>query len=600
MTAAPPRRVAVVLFALFVVATGGAFFVTQRLKRSDPIVSRVFFQPWIGPACRCEKDRVTLRFDLPKAQRVTVSLVNGAGEVVKTFADDVFLTKGTHPFRWDGRDDDGVVVSDGPYRLRVGLRAEGRSVTAPRVLHVDTTPPRPRIVAVTPPTVVPGSDTARGRVRIRFAGPSNPRPEIGVWRTDGGKARQVDGFLGRRGRETATWDGLVNGRPAPEGAYAFSVTVRDRAGNKGSVPRRLPPVRRAAVKRGGVAVAYFTLNGPLVPVRPGAVARFTVGPLARPTRWRLAPYGRGGTIRSGLSHGRTIAVRIPARADVDVYSMSASTADGRRATWPLVVSGPAGAAPVLVVVPATTWQGQNPVESDRDGWPDTLDTRNAVPLRRGFLRGRPPGTVVSETVATLEFLARIRANYDLTTDVALAVGQKPGVEGHNGVLFAGSERWLTPKVNLQLRRFVERGGGTLASFGEDSFRRGVDLQQGLLTAPTRPRRTDIFGERTTRFDSPEAPLVLSQDKLNIFAGSDGFIGSFTRFERSDALDQKAALLSAGSRPAAPDETGKPDFVAYTLGKGIVIRAGTQQWAASLSGSPEVANATRRIWTLLSR
>src|SRR5204863_2083175 len=68
VTAAPPRRVVVVLFALFVVATGGAFFATQRLKRSSPIVTRVFFYQWIGPDCDCRKSHVTLRFDLPKAQ----------------------------------------------------------------------------------------------------------------------------------------------------------------------------------------------------------------------------------------------------------------------------------------------------------------------------------------------------------------------------------------------------------------------------------------------------------------------------------------------------------------------------------------------------
>jgi hypothetical protein len=589
----------VVLFALFVIATGGAFFVTQRLKRSDPIVSRVFFQPWIGPACRCDKSHVTLRFDLPKAQRVTVSLVNREGEVVKTFADDVFLSKGTHPYRWDGRDDDGVIVPDGSYRMRVGLREEGRSVTAPRVLRVDTRAPRPKIVAVTPPTVVPGSASRRGRVRIRFVGPSNPPAEISVWRTDAGpRPIKVATLSGHRGRQTATWDGLVNGRPAPEGAYAFSVTVQDKAGNKGSVPRRLPPVKRQAVARGGVSVAYFTLQGPLVPVRPGAIARFTVGPVPRATRWRLATYGRGGTLRSGISHGSTIAVRIPRDADSDIYSVSA-TAGERRATWPLVVSNPRGAAPVLVVLPAMTWQGQNAEESNRDGWPDTLDAGDDVPLARPFLRGRPPQSIVTQSVATLEYLAHIRANYDLTTDVALAAGKTPAIEGHNGVLYAGTQRWITPKLFLQLRRFVT-GGGTAVSLGEDALRRGVDLQNGMLVDPSRRRRADVFGERASSFTSPDAPLVLSQDKLAIFGGSDGYIGSFTRFERSDALDPKAALLTAGSRPPLPNEADKPDFVAYTLGKGLVIRTGTDQWAAALADSPEVGNAMRRMWTLLSR
>ncbi|MEA2492253.1 MAG: hypothetical protein QOJ29_164 [Thermoleophilaceae bacterium] len=597
MTAAPPRRVAAALFALFVVATGGAFFATQRLKRSTPIVTRVFFYQWIGPECRCSKSHVTLRFDLPKAQRVTVSLVNRDGKVVRTFADDLFLSKGTHPFPFDGRASDGQVVPDGPYRLRVGLREEGRSIVAPRVLHVDTRPPRPRIVAVTPPTVVPGSSGRRARARIRFKGPANPAPEFAVWRTDGGKAQQVAAFKGRRGRETAAWDGLVNGRPAPEGSYLISVTVRDKAGNKGSVPAALPPFRTEAARRSGVAVSYFTLNGPLVPVQAGGIARFTIGPLPRPVRWRLALYGRAGTLRSGVSHGRRIAVRIPRKADADVYSLSAS--DGQhRATWPLVVGTSGGAAPVLVVVPAMTWQGQNPVESNRDGWPDSLDTGDAVPLARGFLHGRPPASIAAVTVPALEFLSRIRANYDLTTDVAIAAGKKPQLEGHNGVLFAGSERWLTAKLNLQLRRFVA-GGGTVASLGEESLRRGAELTKGMLADPSARRVRDVFGERTSVFKSPEAPLVLSQDKLGLFQGSDGFIGSFTRFERSDQLDPKAALLTAGGRAEATGES-KPDFVAYTLGKGLVIRVGTEQWAASLGSSPEALNASRRMWTLLSR
>jgi hypothetical protein len=303
-------------------------------------------------------------------------------------------------------------------------------------------------------------------------------------------------------------------------------------------------------------------------------------------------------IRSGVSHGRRIAVRIPRNADSDIYSLFATTSDGRRAAWPLVVGNTGGATPVLVVLPAMTWQGQNPVESNRDGWPDTLDAGDDVPLVRGFLHGRPPRSVLTDSVATLEFLTRIRANYDLTTDVAVAAGKTPGIAGHNGVLFAGSERWLTPMLNLQLRRFVA-GGGTVASFGEDALRRGVDLQHGMLVDPTQRQRTDLFGERATTFTSPDAPLVISQDKLGLFSGSDGFIGSFTRFERSNGLDPKAALLTAGGRAEATGES-KPDFVAYTLGKGLVIRVGTDQWPTALSESPEVANATRRMWTLLSR
>jgi hypothetical protein len=264
----------------------------------------------------------------------------------------------------------------------------------------------------------------------------------------------------------------------------------------------------------------------------------------------------------------------------------------------VVVGNGGGAAPVLVVLPVMTWQGQNPIDSNRDGWPDTLDTGDDVPLQRGFFRGRPPRSIVSDSVATLEFLGHIRANYDLTTDVALAAGKTPALAGHNGILLAGDQRWLTPKLSLQLRRFVT-GGGTVASFGTDALRRETELAHGMLVNPGRRARNDVFGERTSLFTTPDAPLVVSQDKLGLFQASDHLVGNYKRFERSDALAPKAALLTAAGR-YDPNGATKPDFVAYTLGEGLVIRVGTAGWPASLTSSQEAADATRRMWTLLSR
>jgi len=593
MTAVPLRRAPVVLFAALLVATGAAFFVTQRLKRSTPIVQRVFFYQYLSPNGDGRKDEVTLRFDLPKAQHVTVSLVNAEGEEVRTLADDRYMHQGTRRFGWNGRDDSGAVVPDGVYRLRVGLRSEGRSVTAPRELFVDTKPPKPRIVAVTPPAIIPGANGALGRARIRFDGPTHVPPEVGIWRTDQGKVREVAAFTGKRGRHSALWDGLVGGQPAPAGSYAVSVTLEDTAGNRGSAPAVLPPLHAFAVPNGGVTVSYFSLTGPLVPVKPGAIARFTVGPVGQRTRWRLAPWGRGGVIRSGSSSGSHLAVRVPAGAQSDVYSLFATSAGGRHAAWPLVVSNRGGAAPVLVVVPAMTWQGENPVDSNADGFPDTLDTGDSVPLARPFAHGKPPQSI-ADSVAALVFLGGIRANFDLTTDVALVAGHSPTLPGHRGVVFAGSERWITPQEAVALRRFVV-SGGKVASFGQDAFRRRVLFAQGTLSRPKPPQASNIFGERTSEFSSPAAPMVtVGLDKLQLFAGTDGFFGSFTRFERSDQFGSGIELLAGAGRGQ------KPDFVAYRLGRGLVARTGSDQWAGGLASSSELRDITKRLWTLLSR
>ena len=152
---------------------------------------------------------------------------------------------------------------------------------------------------------------------------------------------------------------------------------------------------------------------------------------------------------------------------------------------------------------------------------------------------------------------------------------------------------MTPQLAARLHTFV-RTGGNIASFGSDAFRRNVQLQAGVLRRPGPPRRSNVFGERTAVFTSPQAPLVVSLNKLDLFRGSDGFIGLFTRFERSDALEKGSLVLAAAGRDQ------KADFIAYSYGKGVVFRVGTDQWPAALGTSREVSDTTRRIWTLLSQ
>ena len=93
-----------------------------------------------------------------------------------------------------------------------------------------------------------------------------------------------------------------------------------------------------------------------------------------------------------------------------------------------------------------------------------------------------------------------------------------------------------------------------------------------------------------------APLVVNPgDSLGLFARSDGFVGLFTRFEQSEQRVAGADLQASAGR-----DPKKPAFVAYKLGDGTVIRAGTPQWSSALSSDPEVANVTTSLWSYLSR
>ena len=76
-----------VVFALLVLATVGAFFVTQRLKRSEPLVQRIRLPLYISPNGDGRKDTAPFSFELPKGDDVTVSIVNSNGDDVRRVVD---------------------------------------------------------------------------------------------------------------------------------------------------------------------------------------------------------------------------------------------------------------------------------------------------------------------------------------------------------------------------------------------------------------------------------------------------------------------------------------------------------------------------------
>src|SRR3954470_6114240 len=199
-------------------------------------------------------------------------------------------------------------------------------------------------------------------------------------------------------------------------------------------------------------------------------------------RWRLDTI-RGKTVARGTGRPPALRVRLSRKLRTGLYTVHVK-ARRSSAAVPLAVRG-RGSGRVLVVLPAITWQGLNAVDDDANGFPDTLDDAPSVPLSRPFAGGRPPAGFGSEIAPLLDFMASNNLRFDLTTDVALAAGRGPGFGGHNGVVFAGSERWFTEELDSRLRAYVERGG-RVASFGTDSLRRTVTLTPSRLADPSPP------------------------------------------------------------------------------------------------------------------
>jgi hypothetical protein len=590
------------VFALLVLCTVGAFFLTRSLKQEVPVVLRFATSPQdISPNGDGVRDSTKVGFDLSEPAEVSFSIIDGEGNELRRIVDDRRLAGDTkHRFTWDGRDDDGNVVPDGSYRMRVVRRKQGRVLDSIKKVRVDTVPPKANLASAAPGVIDP-SNGKPVRVRIAYHGPRNKNPEFRVFRTDDGPPRVVRRFRGDRTR-SAVWNGrTISGNLAVDGDYTFQVRVRDLAGNQTLAPDPAP-TRANTRPNTGVSVRRLTLQGPLGVVAAGSLVRMKVGPGSRRMQYALSRLGTTRTIRKDRRRGGTLRVRIPRKVHTGVYLVRVR-ARGRRAVWPLAVAGlPASRRALrrprpLVVLPTASWQGLNRFDSDLDGFADTLDNSTSVPIDRPFTRRAVPPRFLSEISPLLRFLDREKLAYDLTTDLSLARREGPSMSNAPGVVFAGTTVWLPRRVRDDLHDAVE-GGLRVASFGGNSLKRTVALVGGRLRDPSPPRPDDLFGERTRLFHTdPEAPLSVQQDRLGLFRGVDQLFGQFSVFERSERLPEGARLLSSAGR-----EEGQPAFVAYRLGKGTVVRPGTPQWARELQESSlslEVPSVTKRIWAFLS-
>jgi hypothetical protein len=122
------RRVA---FGLLVLATFAAFFVTQRLKHSPPVVQAVTAVPYITGALHHRSAAIT--FKIKRADEVTVTVVAPDGHDIDTLASDRrLLAYQQTGFRWYGVTASGRPAPNGLYTVRVRLRDQGRSVLLTR------------------------------------------------------------------------------------------------------------------------------------------------------------------------------------------------------------------------------------------------------------------------------------------------------------------------------------------------------------------------------------------------------------------------------------------------------------------------------------
>jgi hypothetical protein len=282
-TVAHHLRTALVLILL--AGTAAAFVVTEDLKlEPDPIaqprIDRVF-----SPVCECEHQTARVAFKLRKQDRITLSIVDGQGRVVRTILQEARFAPGQHQFGWDGRNDQGQIVPEGSYSARVVLAALDRAIEFPRPIVLDTTRPRIAITRLSRRVISPDGDGRSDATLIRYRG-NEP----------------VQAILLVNGRQEAKTRLRPNGairwspRGRRRGIYNLTLTALDAAGNKSRRP----------TAPSSVLVRYVSITPETVRVRPGRRFSVRISTDARRYSWR---FGR----RRGSARVRTLELRAPGR-----------------------------------------------------------------------------------------------------------------------------------------------------------------------------------------------------------------------------------------------------------------------------------------------
>lgn len=631
-------RTARIVFGVLIVATVAAFFVAQRLKNQPAVIqmSREYggFTRVFSPNGDGRRDAFTVRFMLKRSTPVTVEIVDGEGMRVATLAENHPAEKYRRiTLKWDGRDDDGNPMPPGRYRLKFVLPDEGRSVVWASSFALNRTKPKPKVRRIladgkrqrNAPAVLPTID---GKPVVADLQLDGWRPKARVVRTSPGtdevvarlrvdvterapNGTRIGGKL-KSIRGEARWDGTMDdGRPAPPGTYVIQVCVQEAAQIEGCGPKAgrdgMPSAEPSGRMRGrgGVTVRKVGVQTSPVPVAPGKRLTFFVDARGERYRWILRRVGTERPVASGS--GTRPALRIDPRSRRSAAYRLTVIVDGERVDVPAFVNDAADDR-ILVVLPAITWQGLNPLDDDGDGLANRLQSTagdSATRIRTSRVFGTLPASYDATVAPVLEWLVRERKRFEITTDLALALqsgaddrSSGPQLEGRPGVLLVGEARWTTPAAAKRMRAFVQ-DGGNVAVLDPAGLHRSVELsgtaQRGRrLESPGPFDPADAFGVVSRGAVRLTGPLENDRDEIGLFAGTDGRLDGFRTGWPAESLGDGEPVASA------VDGAEHTVIVASRLGKGLAIRTGLPTFASRLRSDPDTSELMSSVWRRLSR
>ncbi|HYX89611.1 MAG TPA: N,N-dimethylformamidase beta subunit family domain-containing protein [Gaiellaceae bacterium] len=484
-------------------------------------------------------------------------------------------------------------------------------------------------------TISPNRDGFRDRAVIRFSldRPALVELQVVATTTPARAARTVWRTTRRlgRGRSAIVWRPPVS-TPARTYLVRFVLTGRDGARRVYGFepPRSNARTSGAVVRVQGVEVGFLERSYPV-----GGEAAASIATDARSVRLQLFSFAnvphptirdlrKGGTavapaVRLDWSPYRSVphVVRIGRVGGFPsgLYFLRVTADDGRIGYAPLILRPRRlGEHRVAVVLSTNTWQADNFLDADGDGWGDSWNvsgTVRAIDLRRPYLDFGLSSRYRDWDLDVVSWLKRTgkQVDYLADDDLAAVAGGEELRRSYSLLVFPGHEEYVTTREYDIVQRYRDRGG-RLMFLAAKNFLWKVRREGSAL------RRARLW----RRLARPEAALVGAQWVASGRAGRARFVvrgasalpwvfagtglGNGSTFGRYGiAVDARAESSPPQTRVLAriPRLIGRHDaeMTFYETAAGAkVFDAGAIDFAASLS-TPAVSRLVDNVWARLS-
>jgi hypothetical protein len=172
-------------------------------------------------------DKMRISFGLTTPATVDVTVLDSAGNVVATPADERPLGAGSSTVVWDGMGS-GVLVPDGHYTVRVLARSPAQEASASRAIVVDRTL---GFLTVSPSAFSPNGDGRLDVVEVGFDLTRSAEVQARVMAGTKTVAQVAAGSFDA-GHQELVWNGLGSTGPFPDGIYRAVVQATTTLGTR--------------------------------------------------------------------------------------------------------------------------------------------------------------------------------------------------------------------------------------------------------------------------------------------------------------------------------------------------------------------------------